>query len=695
MFYDFITEADLGQHVLLTYQSDEIIQYGQVCALPLRNQSVLGICLSNFKQELNESEQGSISSNSFKVKSVREIFPIILNKHQLDVITNAGKFSWNKPGSIVKANLQPIKENLTKIKKNVAKYQNLINLNNYEMSTSPTQSIKTSIRASNERKFSTFYGNDLVLRIMYLIRNEVENNAKTHKQIMILFPDTQTLEMIKQKVNLLLSNEGTLNDAIKIFTYHSNNSVKDNNITIMQMLQNGLNESSNKTQIIFSTRSGLFLPFSQLGHLVLVNEANNNYIQEQNELYFDARDMSFLLSQIWGSGYTWISELPSVRSTSFQTNLNIFENIESGQNSLNYGLSFHEKNITADETDLFSQATLDLINSNENSKILLIHPRKGSFRLTKCAHCGYLWQCPNCEAPLTAYRNSVKDLDLICNHCQTNFEYPAECPECHKSEISSFLSGIEQLNQYLTTTYPEYQIIPYTGQANNSDISSLYSQSREKDGKLIYTTTKIFDAQLPYSSFDLVVFVQAQNLLSGTDYLSTEESIYSIFSLILQFNLSADNYQFHPPYLIFDTPYPELPFFQKFRSVIQNTKDYKSTVNAYLTFINEEKDLRERFALPPFFNTLLLTIQDKNHQKAREKIMSLHQFLAEKISKWPELSLTPPYPAKLIKRKGYFSYHILIKYPKKFNHLNDFYKEVEYTLRESRVQTRLNPRHLF
>jgi primosomal protein N' (replication factor Y) len=332
--------------------------------------------------------------------------------------------------------------------------------------------------------------------------------------------------------------------------------------------------------------------------------------------------------------------------------------------------------------------------------VLFIHPRRGNFRVTQCQQCRYVWYCPDCSAALVTYKNSYKTMELICHHCQNKFDYPNICPECKGSEISSFSSGIEDLEEYLGNTYKDKEIFKID--TSNSKNMEIFKQhlAQNLNTTPYYLTSKLYDPRVPYSSFKSIVFIHAQNLTTGVDYLTTEEIYYSLFSIYLQsqniVNSSDVNQSKSPTLLIFDTSTPELQLFQKMLLLNTINADYADILELYKTFIIEELDSRKRFHLPPYHNLLLLTQSSKKLDTLKENMSVLHKWLKEAtVEMQPELEISTPYPAKMLKRQGLYTFHLLLKYPKNFKHLKELDKILKPKISDMRLQARLNPRHIF
>jgi primosomal protein N' len=115
----------------------------------------------------------------------------------------------------------------------------------------------------------------------------------------------------------------------------------------------------------------------------------------------------------------------------------------------------------------------------------------------------------------------------------------------------------------------------------------------------------------------------------------------------------------------------------------------------YTDFVEEESKNRQKFKFPPFDNLILLTTQEKSKEKSIQKINSARQYLFGYKNELQSITIGSPYQAKFLKRKGMFSHHLLVKFPRQYSQyfqLRDIVKSVASTYN---LQARLNPRHLF
>jgi primosomal protein N' (replication factor Y) (superfamily II helicase) len=345
-------------------------------------------------------------------------------------------------------------------------------------------------------------------------------------------------------------------------------------------------------------------------------------------------------------------------------------------------------------------------------KILFVHCRRGLYQLTKCKTCGHTFQCQNCDANLVTYRQYDRTLELVCHQCQTYYKYPNDCPVCHSHDVYSRFGGIEELVEMLQTEL-EMSVIRLDkaekydfekgSQPNNvndglknigiverQDRKVLFSGFLTEDitkQDQVFVHTRIFDLAIPYSAFDQIIFIQAENLLASADYLVSEEIMKALAEVLLQ--TSSQNK------LIFDTNSIEIDTFQELMKVHYEHPENVNIYQWYMDFLEREKQCREKFGFPPFKNLLLITTQEKTYSGSMDKLKSVSSYLDKIREQLPDVKWSTPYPARFLKRKNMFSHHILLRFPRQYEHYSLLRKEITELGDLYQLQIRLNPRHLF
>lgn len=276
----------------LTYSSASELPVGQLVQIPLRARSATGLIM--------EQVQGA----NFDVKSVGEVLPVVLPSLYMRFLH---LFSFNTlndynnvisvvTGWVSKLSQKQIKQLDTEYQEKKKNFSELIT----ETQNGKTKSIDYSI--SKEQWF----------RIRVIIRSLIKAKGSpvaTQKNILILFPEKS---MIENYIHLI---EKEFNDQCSVSQF-SGDGTASSRSTLVSVLTS---HNSHPTHIICSTRAGCFLPFTHLEAIIVTDEANHMYIQEQNGVYYDTRDSSYLLSQVYSSELFFVSSLPSIRLYNFNS----------------------------------------------------------------------------------------------------------------------------------------------------------------------------------------------------------------------------------------------------------------------------------------------------------------------------------------------------------------------------------------
>jgi primosomal protein N' (replication factor Y) (superfamily II helicase) len=311
--------------------------------------------------------------------------------------------------------------------------------------------------------------------------------------------------------------------------------------------------------------------------------------------------------------------------------------------------------------------------------ILFVHCRKGLFSLTICNNCKYKWECENCSANLVTYNQTSYSLNLICHQCQSVYNYPTSCPSCKQTQIRSVFSGIEDLDKLLRD---EYKLEPIRLDLPKTKFK-FGSVEEGVNSKQVFLTTRLFDPSIDYGVFDTIVLIQADFLLASSDYNIQEELIKSLSDLLLATSNSPKT-----PKIILETKDPDNEFFGE----VSQIKNLEDLINWHKKRLEQEAQYRLVFGFPPDWNMVLLTSHTKKEMDAKNQLQAVKSYLDTIKGDYPEVKVSSPYKAKLLKRKGLFSYHLLIKYPRGYTKFPEFKKEIASLIGTYRLQARINPR---
>ena len=371
-FYEVLLSQKIPSEVL-TYKSELELNQGRLVQVPLRNKPCFGVILHKLENANFEIE---------KTKEISEILPYNFTTQQLKLIKIVAQNTFNSINIVFDAFLQPLKL-LTK-----KDWIKLLDI--FETARKSLDNRNTSIKAdltANTTKPEYYIEIDILVRIIYIIRSQIsiinpkalynQDNSDSNLQnpnsefkatnlpvqILIVFPEKKLLDKIFSNLkNNSDFNNLIFNSDFEILQFSGDVSAKSKNC-IRELL------NSTKSQIIFGTRSSLFLPFSNLKQIIVVDEANSFYIQEQNSLYYDARDLAFLTSSVLGAKLDFVSTLPSSRLHNFYSKKLLDTNTLdiATNNTKPLKIQISQRNLKNDHFKLFSDVVETAITGNDTN----------------------------------------------------------------------------------------------------------------------------------------------------------------------------------------------------------------------------------------------------------------------------------------------------------------------------------------
>jgi len=385
--------------------------------------------------------------------------------------------------------------------------------------------------------------------------------------------------------------------------------------------------------LIIGTRSKLFLPFSNLGLIVLTEEGNKNY-KSQMEPRYNATKVAEKLAKIWQARLILISNFPSPE-TYFSTKEK--EKTKEESNIKKTIIDMRKIKPWKPLSDHLITSIKNHLQANE--KILLVINRKGSATTLFCQDCGWVKKCQDCNLPLTYHQEESPK--LICHYCAKEYEVPKLCENCKSWNLKTLGVGIQKVEKELKNIFWEKNIFclykkEKKDKAKQEEMIENFLNSKSS----ILLTTSLFLSYPVFEKFPLVGVISLDALLSQPDFKIEEEGARIISSL-----LSLCKKEF-----IIQT------FFPKSNAIfwLKKAKNY---------FYDEIIKERKKFDYPPFSFLIKISIIHKNREKIIKESFAFKEKIKEKFSQ-KELEILGPSPAFIEKVKGKYHWKLLIKLKK-------------------------------
>lgn len=458
------------------------------------------------------------------------------------------------------------------------------------------------------------------------------------KQILILVPE---ISLTTQWLNRYEKRFG-----VKPAQWHSGLSSNERTETWKAVTQN-------RAKVLVGARSALFLPYADLG-LIIVDESHDHSFKQEDVVNYQARDMAIVRAKL--------ENIPLILSTA-TPDLETINNVEEGKydcvrlTSRYASAQLPEIKIIDLKKDKPQKGTWGISwlsgtlctalkeNLEKSEQSMLFLNRRGYAPLIICRDCGYRIQCPNCTAWLTEHRSNGK---LICHHCGFTASTPKHCPECgSESGLTACGPGVERIAEEVKARFPTARI-----EVLSSDTALTFTQVSEIIRRMenheidILIGTQILAKGHHFPSLTLVGIVDADLGLMGNDLRAGEQT----FQLLSQVSGRAGRGDKKGTVYI-QTLYPE------------NSVLIALVENDRARFVKLEKQSRRLLKYPPYGKLAALIISSPNEKAAENAAYAV----AKCAPRGNGIYVLGPAPAPIYMLRGKFRYRLLLKTEKHIN----------------------------
>ena len=420
-----------------------------------------------------------------------------------------------------------------------------------------------------------------------------------------------------------------------------------------------------QVDVVIGPRSALFAPLPRLGLIIIDEEHDDSYKQDDPPPRYHARETALALARLTGSVVILGSATPSVESYSRAGRgeppdrpyrlLELPERIRVREDSMGRPLVLIEtslprvevvdmrEELRAGNTSIFSRslqrALRETLSAGEQAILFL--NRRGAATFVMCRDCGYVVRCPHCEVPCVYHADLGR---LLCHRCGRQSPAPASCPACRSVRIRHFGAGTERVEAEVLRLLPSARVLRWDRDVADARGSVLEAFARREADVLVGTQMVAKGLDLPGVS--LVGVVSADTVLHLPDFRSAERT----FQLVTQVIGRAGRRE------------------ERGRAIIQTYHpDHYAIQSAarqdYAAFFRQEMAFRARHGYPPFRELARLVYSHSREERAREEVGRVARLLAERVSAVPEARLVGPAPAFVRRRQGRYRWQILLLAP--------------------------------
>lgn len=460
---------------------------------------------------------------------------------------------------------------------------------------------------------------------------KIKETLQQGKQVLYLVPEIALTAQLEQRLQRVLGN--------KLVAYHSGLSDNERAEIYLDLLQN------KQIQVVLGTRSAVFLPFQNIGLIIVDEEHEPSYKQYEPAPRYHAKNVALIMAQMAAAKTLLGSATPSIES------YHLAQQGKYGYVSLivrfNQAMLPNIKVIDRQDAfkknrmkDMFSWFLLEKMTEalQAGEQVILFQNRRGFSSYVECPACNYVPKCKHCDVSLTYHKKSDK---LVCHYCGYSMPIPQKCPTCGAEGLKDRGFGTEKVIEALQNYFPEAKVDRLDVDVSRSRAQYQGVLERFAKGETqILVGTQMVAKGLDFDNVGLVGILNADNMMNFPDFRSGERA----FQLMVQVSGRAGRRQ------------------KQGLVVLQTTQPDHYIIPAVLAqntgaFYQQELQERFDFSYPPFVRLIGVQVRHKQLEVAT----SLIQQLASVLSQYQQVEILGPSNALIGKVQNLFVKQFLVK----------------------------------
>ncbi|WP_445722507.1 replication restart helicase PriA [Flavobacterium sp.] len=434
----------------------------------------------------------------------------------------------------------------------------------------------------------------------------IEEHIENDRQILFLLPEIAITAQLVKRLTAYFGNE--------VSVYHSKYTSNER----IEVWNNLLNNSE-KAKVIVGVRSALFLPFSNLGLIIVDEEHEQTFKQQDPSPRYHARDAAIVLAKQHKAKVLLGSATPSLE-TYYNTKVGKYGLVELNERYGNVVLpdielvdlkdKYFRKKMSGHFSDVLLNKIKEVLSLGE--QVILFQNRRGFSSYVECLTCGHVPHCPSCDVSLTYYKFKNQ---LKCHYCSYSIANPTHCHNCQSVDLSTKGFGTEQIEIELRELFPDVTI----GRMDQDTTRGKYGFE------------KIIDS---FKNKEFDILVGTQMLAKGLDF----------DNVTLVGILNADNLLNQPHFRAYERAYQMMVQVagrsgrknKKGYVIIQTYNPYHNTIqqvlrNDYSAMYKEQIYDRNNFKYPPFYRLIRLTLKHKDFDRLKEGSLWIYSVLVKHL----------------------------------------------------------------
>ncbi len=601
-----------------TYKFSNLnIKLGDYVEVPFGKNKKIGIVWDEFEKNKNKQ---------YLIKNViRKLEIPSLNLETINFLKWFSEYNMVPIGMSLKLHL--LSNEAIEIQNNeeLQKYNTYKKANEIKLSKEQLTSVKAITKNDNKFRVHVIQGTTGSGKtIVYF--NSLKKKIKEGFQGLILLPEIGLTGEFQKKFKEFFGFDAAI--------WHSSVTIKNKKI-----IWNGI--ATGKIKVLIGARSSLFLPFSNLGIIIVDEEHDQSYKQDEGIIY-NARDMAISRASFANIPINLVTAVPSIE-TFYNIKKEKYLHSRLYKRYLDANLPKHEI-INLNKSNLknnswISDTTIEKVKDhlNKNDQVLFFVNRRGFAPYVLCKKCLKVHTCSNCSINLVYHK---KKENLICHYCGYTTKLNRKCNDNKNCEYAFSGPGVERIYDEVKKIFPDKKVIIFSSDTMNKKSSSEILEKIKNNKISILIGTQLISKGFHFPNLNCIVVVDIDLTLHGHDLRAAEKNL----QLYHQLSGRAGR-----------TGKPATVYFQ--------TYNVESRIISQITnsnpdiFLEKELALRKKNNLPPFERFISIILSGKNEKK----VESFAYKLKEKLNKNLNAKILGPVIAPIFKINNNFRYRILIR----------------------------------
>ncbi|MDD4514985.1 primosomal protein N' [Massilibacteroides sp.] len=422
----------------------------------------------------------------------------------------------------------------------------------------------------------------------------IEEVMKMGRQALYLLPEIAITTQITER---LAAHFGD-----RLLVYHSRFSDNERVEVWNKLLY------ANEPLLIVGVRSSLFLPFKDLGLIIVDEEHENSYKQQDPSPRYNARNASIVLANMHGAKTLLASASPSIDSyyNALTAKYGLVELPTRYSNTpspeiIPVDLKELKRKKKMKKEALFSPLLIEKMEQAlaKKEQVILFQNRRGFAPLVECKDCGYVPHCLNCDVSLTYHKRQGR---LVCHYCGYSIHLKEECPECKGTDIRMMGFGTEKVEEEIASLFPAAKTDRLDFDTTRTKTAYERILADFDSGKTqILIGTQMISKGLDFANVSVVGIINADSLMNFPDFRAHERA----YQLMAQVSGRAGRRE-TPGMVVLQTSQPEHPLI---RMVMRS---------AYKEMVKLQLSERSMFKYPPYYRLITLVLRSRNETALRE-----------------------------------------------------------------------------